>query len=124
MSFSNMDVKSEITFTFDISLQVCHLEMVINPIHNEIWEPRVFSTGLEKFVKQFEAFLSEVISKDFEAHESLILRKSLSEQSQTHVVDLIVRHVQMDKTFVDSNSLCNSLGSVVAAFIISQMKGF
>jgi hypothetical protein len=98
--------------------------MVINPIHNEIWEPRVFSTGLEKFVKQFEAFLSEVISKDFEAHESLILRKSLSKQSQTHVVDLIVRHVQMNKTFVDSNSLCNSLGSVVAAFIISQMKGF
>ena len=119
-----MDVKSEITFTFDISLQVCHLEMVINPIHNEIWEPRVFSSSLEKFIKQFEAFLSEVISKDFEAHESLILRKSLSEQSQTHVVDLIVSHIQMNKTFVDSNGLCNSLGSIVTAFIISQMKGF
>lgn len=96
-----MNVESEVTLALNICLQVGHLEMIVNPVDNEVWEPRILSSGLEQFVEQFEAFLAEVISEDFEAHQCLILRQSLGEQSQSHVVDLIITHVQVDKTFVD-----------------------
>ena len=96
-----MNVESEVTLALNICLQVGHLEMIVNPVDNEVWEPRILSSGLEQFVEQFEAFLPEVISEDFEAHQCLILRQSLGEQSQSHVVDLIITHVQVDKTFVD-----------------------
>ena len=63
-----MNVKSEITLAFNICLQVGHLEMVIDPVHNEVREPRILSSGLEKFVEQLQALLSEVVAEDFEAH--------------------------------------------------------
>jgi len=118
-----MNVESEVALAFDICLQVGHLKMIVYPIDNEVWEPRIFSSGLEQFVEEFEAFLAEVISEDFEAHQSLILRQSLGEQSQPHVVDLIITHVQVDKTFVDWDSLSDGFGSVVAALVVGQVEG-
>ena len=50
-SFADMYIKAKITLTFNISLKVGHLEVVINPVNDEIWEPRVFSASLEKFIK-------------------------------------------------------------------------
>jgi len=100
LSFCNVNVESKVTLTFNICLQVGHLEMIIDPVHNEVWEPRVLSTSLEQFVEKLQALLPEVIAKDFEAHKRLVLREGLSEQGKTHVVCLIISHVQVDKTFV------------------------
>ena len=46
-----MNIEAEITLTFDVSLKVSHLEVVVHPVNNEIWEPRVFSAGLEEFIE-------------------------------------------------------------------------
>ena len=92
--------------------------MIINPVYNEIWEPWVFSTCLEKLVEKFKTFLAKVIAKHFEAHKSLILTKSLSKESKTHIVDLIVSHVKMNETLVNSNSLSNGLSSVIWALVV------
>ena len=68
-----MNIKAKVALALDIGLQVCHLEMVVYPIHNKVWEPRIFATCLEKFVKKLEAFLSKVVSKYLETHQCLIL---------------------------------------------------
>ena len=104
-----MNIESQVAFALDISLEVSHFEVIVYPVDNEVWEPWVFSSCLEKFVEKFKAFLPEVISKYFETHKRLILRKSLSEQSQAHIVDLIVCHVQVDQTLIDCNGLSNCL---------------
>jgi hypothetical protein len=68
-----MNIEPEVTLTLNIGLQVCHLEVIVHPIYNKVWEPRIFTTCLEKFVEKLEAFLSKVVSKYLETHESLIL---------------------------------------------------
>jgi len=47
-----IDVEAEITFTFDVRFEVCHFEVVVHPVHYEVWEPRVFAASLEEFVKK------------------------------------------------------------------------
>jgi hypothetical protein len=68
-----MNIKAEVALALNIGLQVCHLKVVVHPIHNKVWEPRIFAPCLEKFVEKLEAFLSKVVSKYLETHESLIL---------------------------------------------------
>ena len=46
-----MNVEAEVAFTLDVCLQIGHLKVIVNPIDNEIWEPRIFSSGLEQFVE-------------------------------------------------------------------------
>ena len=46
-----MNVKSKVTLTFNICFQVGHLKVIIDPVDNEIWEPRVLSSGLEQLVE-------------------------------------------------------------------------
>lgn len=78
-SFGNVDVETKVALTLNVRLNVGHLEVVIDPVDNEVWEPRIFSTNLEQFVEELQAFLSKVVTKNLETHESLILRKCLSE---------------------------------------------
>ena len=72
-----MNIKPEITLTFDIGLEVRHLEVVIDPVHDKVWEPWVFPSSLEQFIEKLEAFLAKIISENFEAHKGLILRECL-----------------------------------------------
>ena len=88
-----MDVETEVTLALNISLDVCHLVMIVDPVDNKVWEPRILSTDLEKFIEKLEALLSKVVTENFETHQRLVLRKGLSKQSESHVVDLIVSHV-------------------------------
>lgn len=72
-----MNIESQVALTLNICLNVGHLEMIIDPVHHEVGEPRVLSADLEQFIKQFEALLPEIISKYFEAHKCLVLRQGL-----------------------------------------------
>lgn len=121
-SFRNMDIEAKITFTLNVRLDICHFEVIIYPINNEVGEPWVLPTNLKQFIKQFEAFLSKVVAKYFETHERLVLRECLCEQSQSHIIDLIVSHVEMNEAFVDGNGLRNSLRSIITALIVRQVK--
>ena len=46
-----MNIETKITLAFNIGFKISHLEMVVNPIHYEVWEPRIFSTSLEKLIE-------------------------------------------------------------------------
>lgn len=92
-SFGHMNVESEVILTFNIGLKVCHFEMVIYPIDNEIWEPWILSASLEEFIEQLEALLSKVIAKYLETHQCLVLWESLSKEGKTHIIDLVIAHV-------------------------------
>jgi len=46
-----MNIETEITLAFNIGFKISHFEMVVNPIHYKVWEPRIFSAGLEKFIE-------------------------------------------------------------------------
>ena len=88
-----MDVEAEVTLTLDVGLNVRHLEVVVDPVDNEVREPGVLPADLEKFVEELEALLSEVVAEDFETHQSLVLGEGLGEEGEAHIVDLIVCHV-------------------------------
>jgi|LauGreDrversion4_2_1035121.scaffolds.fasta_scaffold76739_3 hypothetical protein len=92
-----MNVDTQISFVLDVSFQVCHLKVVVHPVDNEVWEPWGFSWSLEKFEEERKCLLSEVITKDLEAHESCVVEKRLSEESQAEVFNLIVGQVKVYK---------------------------
>lgn len=117
-----MNVESEITLTLDIRLDVRHFEMVVDPVYDEVGEPRVLPTNLEEFIEKLEAFLSKVVAKDFETHQGLVIREGLSEESESHVIDLIISHIQVNETFVDCYSLGDSFRSVVTALVVCKMQ--
>ena len=119
-----MNIKSEVVFTFNICFQVGHLKVVVDPVDHEIGEPGVLSSNLEKLVEELEALLAEVVSEDFEAHESLVLGEGLGEEGETHVIDLIITHIQVDQTFVDCDGLSYSFGTIITALVISQVERF
>ena len=68
-----MNIESEITLALNICFDVGHLEVIIDPVYNKVWEPWVLTTDLEQFIEKLEALLTKVISKDLEAHQGLIL---------------------------------------------------
>lgn len=88
-----MDFEPHITFSLNVSFQISHLEMVINPVDDEIREPGISSASLEEFVEKLERFLAEVVSKNLETHERIILAEGLSEEGEAEVIDLVVSHV-------------------------------
>lgn len=63
-----MNIESKITLALNIRFDVCHFEVIVNPVNNEVREPWILSTDLEKFVEKFETFLTEVVTENFEAH--------------------------------------------------------
>ena len=68
ISLGNVNVKAEIALAFDVCLDVGHFEVIVYPVNNEVWEPWVLPTDLEKFIEKLEALLSEVVAENFEAH--------------------------------------------------------
>lgn len=63
-----MDVEIVVVFQLYIRFEVGHLEVVIYPVDDEVGEPRVLSSGLEKLIEQLKTLLAEVVAKDFETH--------------------------------------------------------
>jgi len=74
--------------------------VIIDPVDNKIWEPWCFSWCLEKFVKKLKAFLAEMISKNFETHQSRIVEETLSEESQAIIFHIIVSEIQVHKRLI------------------------
>ena len=120
---ADVNIEVVVVLSFDVGLEVSHLKVVVDPVNHEIREPRIGSTSLEEFIEQLEAVLSEVVTKYFETHQSLVLGKGLSEESQTHIVYLVVSHVQVDQRLVNCNSLSDGLGSIVTALVVGQVEG-
>lgn len=87
------NIDSEVSFIFDVCLEVSHFKVVVHPVNNEVREPGILTLALEQPAEQFKAVLPEVISEHFEAHEGVVLREGLGEQSQTEVINLVVGHV-------------------------------
>ena len=117
-----MDFEPHITFSLNISFQVSHLKVIINPVDDKIREPRIGSTSLEEFVEKLETFLAEVVSKNLETHERIILAEGLSEEGEAEVIDLVVSHVEVNKFFVDCKSLSDCLGAIVADFVVGDVQ--
>jgi hypothetical protein len=68
-----MNIKAEVTLALNVCLKVRHLEVIIDPVDDKVWEPGVLSSSLEKFIKQFKTLLPEIIAEYFETHKCLIL---------------------------------------------------
>jgi hypothetical protein len=108
-----MNVKTDVSLCFNIGLKVCHIKVVINPVHHKVWEPWVLSTSLKELIEQFKTLLSKVVSEYLETHEGLVLAQSLSKESKTHVVNLIVTHIKMYQAFIHGNGLSDGFGTIV-----------
>ena len=54
--------------------------MIIDPIDNKIREPRIGSSSLEQFIEKLQAFLTKIVSENFETHESIILAEGLCKE--------------------------------------------
>ena len=99
-SLAHIYVDAEVAFVLYICFKVGHFEVVVHPVHHEVWEKGVVSLGLEQFIEQPEAVLPEVVSEYFETHQCLVLTHTLGKQSQAEVVDVVVSHVQVDQRFI------------------------
>ena len=98
--------------------------MIIDPIDNKIRKPRIRSASLEQLVEKLQTFLTEVVSENFETHESIILAEGLGKEGKAEVIDLVVGHIEMNEFFVDSQSLSDCLGSIVADFVVGDVQTF
>ena len=63
-----MNIKSKSALIFNVSLEVGHLKVIVDPVDYEIWEPWVLSSSLEQFIEQLQALLPKIVAKDFETH--------------------------------------------------------
>lgn len=74
-----MNIDFKISFLFNFSLKVGHLEMVIHPIHNEVREPRFWTTVVDvtlackKTAEKFKTFLTKVVAENLERHQPLVV---------------------------------------------------
>lgn len=87
--------------------------MCIDLVDNKIREPWALALSLEQTGEQFQAFLTEVVAKDFERHQGAVMSETLREEGQAEVVDLVVGHVQVDQGLVDCKCLRYRFGPVV-----------
>ena len=51
-SLRYMNIKSKVTLTLNICLDVSHLEVVVDPVDNKVREPWVLSSNLEQLVEK------------------------------------------------------------------------
>jgi hypothetical protein len=70
--------------------------VIVNQIHNEVWEPGVLSLTLEKSTEKLKALLPEMVAKKLKRHKSLVAGKGLSEQSKAEIIDLVIGHIDMN----------------------------
>ena len=117
-----MDVNAQVSLLFNVSLQVRHLKVVVDPVDDKVREPGVLTFALEQAAEQFQTVLAEMVAKDFERHQSLVVRERLRELHQTVVLHIVIGHVQVNQTLVHCDSLCNCFGAVVRAFVVSKMQ--
>ena len=89
--------------------------MIIYPIDYKIWKPWIFSWCLEQLVKQLETFLPKVIPKHLEGHYRAVLKQTLRKERQSHVIHVIVGHVQVDERLVYCQRLSHVLHAKVRA---------
>ncbi len=64
-----MNVDAEIGLSLNVCLQVRHLEVIVDPVDDEIGEPWGLSRGLEQLIEEGEALLPEVVTEDLETHQ-------------------------------------------------------
>ena len=119
-----MYIEAEVSLTFDISLEVGHLKVIIDPVHDEIGEPRSLTGCLEQFVEQLQWFLAEVIAKYFEAHESRVVEEALSQEGKSVVFNVIISEIKMYQRLVCWDCLCKGFSSVIWTFIVRQVQWF
>ena len=74
--------------------------MIVDPVHDEIGEPWSFTGCLEQFVKQLQRFLTEVVAKYFEAHESRVMEETLGQKCQPIVLNVIIGEIEMYQRLV------------------------
>ena len=77
-----MNIYSQVCLILDVGLKIGHLKVIIHIVHNKVWEPGSLTWGLEQLVEQLETFLSEVVPKDFKAHERGVMKERLCEEGQ------------------------------------------
>ena len=95
--------------------------MIIDPIDNKIREPRIGSSSLEQFIEKLQAFLTKIVSENFETHESIILAEGLCKEGEAEVINLVVGHIEVNEFFVDGQSLGNRFGTIVADFVVGDV---
>jgi len=117
-----MDFEAHVTLGFYIGFKISHLKMVIDPIDNKIRKPRIGSASLEQFVEKLQTFLAKVVCKNFEAHEGIILAEGLGKEGEAEVIDLVVGHIEVNKFFIDGQSLGDCLGAIVADFVVGDVQ--
>lgn len=95
-----MNIYAKIALTFNVRFKISHFVMIIYPVNDKIWKPGIFPRSLKEFIEELKAFLTKVIAKHFERHQSRIVEERLSKESKTIVLNIVVGHVQMDERFV------------------------
>lgn len=100
-----MDVNAKFGLLLNVSFQVSHLEVIVNPVNNKIWKPGVLAFRFKEAAEQLEAVLAEVVSEYLERHQCLVLCEGLSEECQTKIINAIVGHVDVHETLVYCNGL-------------------
>ena len=69
-----------------------------------------------------QTFLTEIVSKNFETHEGIILAECLGEEGQAEVIDLVVGHIEVNEFFVDGQSLGDCFCSIVTDFVVGDVQ--
>ena len=80
-SLADVDVDTQLCLVLNAREQVCHLVMVVHPVHDEIREPRVFAfvRFLEQVVKELKTLLPEVVPENLKRHQCAIAAQTLCE---------------------------------------------
>lgn len=65
-----MNIDAQLRLVLNARVQVSHLVMIVNPVHHEVWEPRILALVrlLEQGVEELQTLLAEVVSENFEGH--------------------------------------------------------
>ena len=100
VSLGDVYVDTKVGLLLDVGLQVGHLEVIIDPVDYEVGEPWGLSWCLEKLLKKLQTLLAEVISENFETHQSRIMEETLSKESQAVIFHIIVSQVQVHKRLI------------------------
>ena len=122
VSLGDVDVDAEVGLLLDVGLEVGHLEVVVDPVDNEVGEPGGLSWRLEQLVEQLQALLSEVVPENLHTHEGRVVEQTLSQEGQPVVLDIVVGHIQVDQALILGNSLCECFSAIVRDLISGEMQ--
>jgi len=122
VSLVHIDVHAQVSFTLDVCLVIGHLEVIVDEVNDKVREPGVLPLRFEQPAEETQAFLAEVISKHFEGHQRLVLVQTLSKESETEILNVIVGHVQVDEGAVNRKGLSDRLCTIISALVVCQLK--